>query len=60
MSVMMNSTAQGTEFMWASVGGWGAKRGEEVDLFEEAVDAAFIASLEQGGDGQGGNAAVLV
>lgn len=29
-------------------------------LFEEAVNAAFIASLEQGGNGQGGNAAVLV
>ena len=30
------------------------------DLFEEAVNTAFVASLEQGSDGQGSNAAVLV
>ena len=29
-------------------------------LLQEAVDAALIASLEEGGDSQGGNASVLV
>lgn len=41
-------------------GGGGQGVVQKAYLFEEAVNAAFIASLEQGGDGQGGNAAVLV